>query len=510
MKKIVIVVVVAAAALSGVAYYTGYIGGAAEEQTGAGAGAGGAGGQGQFGQGRQGGQQGGQQGRAGGRGGFQQQQMPVETTTVKRGPVSAAVTVVGNLIGNQTVAITPRAAGRLQEINVRLGDRVTRGQRIAKIEDFELQEQVRAQEAAEEVSRATIRQREADLQLATTNAERSRNLFARQLLPRQTLDDTESRLLAAQAQLDLSRAQNTQSAARLQELRLNLGNTVIVSPVDGFVASRSVDPGAFVGQNAALVSVVDISSVRLVANVVERDLKQIGPGDTATVNVDAFPGETFTGRIARISPVLDPATRTAPIEVEIPNPGARLKPGMYARVQVVTDLKREALVVPANALVDIGGRRGVFIALENNTVTYRPVNTGIEELEQIEILQGLAEGDRIVTTGSGALREGDRVLIAGQAGRGGRQGGGRQGGDQTGAPQGGAREGGQREGGQARQGGEAAASVTPAAGGTTPELGAPRGTGTGQPGEGRRGGRGGRRGGQPGQPGQTAPQGTTN
>lgn len=494
MKKIVIAVVVVAA-LGGAAYYFGLVGGTATEETA------GAGGQGQAG-GAQGqaGRQGGQQaagGRAGGR--FVATPMTVDVTTVKKGPVSAAVTVVGNLIGNQTVAVTPRAAGRLQEISVRLGDHVNRGQRIAKIEDFELVEQVRAQEAAEEVSRATIRQREADLQLATTNAERSRNLFARQLLPRQSLDDTESRLTAATAQLDLARAQNTQSSARLTELKLNLGNTVIVSPVDGFVASRSVDPGSFVGQNAALVTVVDISSVRLVANVVEKDLKTIGAGDTATVNVDAFPGEIFRGRIARVSPVLDPATRTAPIEVEIPNPGARLKPGMYARVQVVTDLKRDALVVPANALVDIGGRRGVFIALQNNTVTYRPVNTGIEEESQIEILQGVAEGDRIVTTGAGALREGDRFLLIGEAaaargGQGARTGRAGRAGQTGAAPAGGATT---TTAPAATTPGANAAAPTAGAG-TTPNLGAPRGQRQGgEAGTTTGGRRGGRRGGQP-------------
>jgi HlyD family secretion protein len=321
--------------------------------------------------------------------------------------------VVGNLVGDATVAIVPRAAGRLQNISVRLGDRVARGQRIAKIEDFELVEQVKQQEAALEVSRATIRQREADLNLAEINAERSRNLFARQLLPKQTLDDTEARYQSAVAQLDLARAQNTQSTARLDELRINLANTVIVSPVDGFVARRAVDAGAFVGQNAPIVDVVDIGRVRLVANVVEKDLDQVRPGDDTTVEVDAFPGEMFTGRIARVAPVLDPATRTASIEIEIPNPGFRLKPGMYARVTVTTDERKDALVVPSNALVDLGGRRGVFMALDNDTVSFRPVTVGIEEDAQTEIVRGLAEGDRVVTTGSGALREGARVIVSG-------------------------------------------------------------------------------------------------
>ena len=205
--------------------------------------------------------------------------MTVEVATAQRGSVMQQLVVVGNLVGDATVAVVPRAAGRLQDISVRLGDRVSRGQRIAKIEDFELQEQVKQQEAALEVSRATIRQREADLQLAETNAERSRSLFARQLLPKQTLDDTEARYQSAVAQLDLARAQNNQSTARLDELRINLTNTVIVSPVNGFVARRAVDPGAFVGQNAPVVDVVDIGRVRLVANIVEKDLDQLRTGD---------------------------------------------------------------------------------------------------------------------------------------------------------------------------------------------------------------------------------------
>jgi RND family efflux transporter MFP subunit len=343
--------------------------------------------------------------------------MAVETATAGRGSVAQQLVVVGNLIGDATVAVVPRAAGRLEAVYVRLGDPVTRGQRIAKIEDYELQEQVKQQDAALEVSRATIRQREADLQLAETNAERSRNLYARQLLPKQTLDDTEARYQAAVAQLDLARAQNTQSVARLDELRINLANTVVVSPVNGFVARRSVDSGAFVGQNAPIVDVVDISRVRLVANIVEKDLKQIQTGDMTRVEVDAFPGEMFSGRIARVAPVLDPATRTAAIEVEIPNPGFRLKPGMYARVTVTTDERKDALVVPTNAVVDYTGRRGVFVASADSTVSFRPVRIGIEESEHIEILEGVAEGDRVVTTGAGALRDGDRVLLAGTSDR---------------------------------------------------------------------------------------------
>jgi RND family efflux transporter MFP subunit len=418
MKKTVLIVVVLVAALAGVAVYSGVFSGESAEGPGGQGAAGGRGGAGREGGGGGGNPAGGGN-FGGGAFGGNRPPMTVETAAAHRGTIMRELVVVGNLVGDATVAVVPRAAGRLQDIYVRLGDRVARGQRIAKIEDFELQEQVKQQEAALEVSRATIRQREADLQLAQTNAERSRNLFARQLLPKQTLDDTEARYQSAVAQLDLARAQNTQSTARLDELRINLQNTVIVSPVNGFVARRAVDPGAFVGQNAPVVDVVDIGRVRLVANIVEKDLDQLQTGDATMVEVDAFPGETFMGRIARVAPVLDPATRTAPIEIEIPNPGFRLKPGMYARVTVTTDERKEALVVPANAVIDTGGRRGVFLAADNNIVSFRPVTVGIEENTQIEILDGLSEGDRIVTTGAAGLRDGDRVVLVGDSPRGG-------------------------------------------------------------------------------------------
>jgi len=447
MKKLLIGAVVVTA-LAAVAYSRGMFGTSAEQsaqtgQTGQGAGDG-------RGGGRRGGGAGGGQ-FAGGRGGFGRGPMTVEVAKVVRASISDEILVVGNLIGDATVSVVPRAAGRLQDIYVRLGDRVNRGQRLAKIEDYEIVEQVKQAEAAQEVSLATIRQREADLKQAQTSAERSRSLYERQLLPKQTLDDNEARYQAAVAQLDLARAQASQSKARLEELRINLGNTTITSPVNGFVARRAVDPGAYVSQQSPIADVVDITIVRLVANVVEKDLKQMKAGDATRVQVDAFPGETFKGRIARVSPVLDPATRTAPIEIEIPNSEYRLKPGMYARVGITTNVKKDALVVPVNAVVDLGGRRGVFQP-QGDSAVFHSVQVGSEEKNLIEILGGINEGDLVITTGAGALRDGDRVIVPGRTGGGGR---GRRGGDTaasgdgpsqgTGQPSG-FRQGGERQG----------------------------------------------------------------
>jgi membrane fusion protein, multidrug efflux system len=418
--------------------------------------------------------------------------MPVEFATVSRGTLSEQILVVGNLIGAATVDVAPRVTGRLETISVKLGDTVRRGQMLAKVEDQELQQQVRQAQASYQVAEATIRQRQADLNLAKANLDRSRSLVDRELLPQQSHDDTVSRHQAAQAQLDLAEAQFEQTKARLDELKITLSNTSITSPVDGFVGKRYVDPGAFVGTTSPVVSVVDIRTVRLVANLVERDVRQVRAGTPAVVEVDAYPGEQFSGSVSRVAPVFDPSTRTAEMEIEVPNPGYRLKPGMYARVQLTVDTRGDALTVPRNAIVDAGGQTGVFIAeaapeggpgaggdggpagrgpqtgargapqaeapvsrtgrseggspasgrgpagggasapgQPNLIARFVPVETGIRTADTVEIVSGLREGARVITVGAGALRDGERILLAvtertGQEGRGARGDGQRE------------------------------------------------------------------------------------
>lgn len=358
---------------------------------------------------------GGGAGRAGGPAGGRAP-MSVDVAAVTRAALSEDTQVVGNLVGNATVQVVPKVGGRLEAVNVRIGDTVAQGQIIARIEDHEIREQVRQAEAAFEVSKATIRQREADLKFAQTSLDRAKNLFDRQLVPRQSLDDADARQQAAAAQLDLARAQNNQSAARLQELRLTLGNTVIRSPVTGFVGQRFLDAGGFASTGSPVFSVVDIRLVRLVANLVERDLRRVRTGTPAAVEVDAFPGETFTGRVARVAPVFDPQTRTAQMEIEVPNPTGRLKPGMYARVSLRVAQKPDAIAVPRNAIVERPGERGVFV-VDGQTARYRRVDVGIQAPDRVEIVAGVREGERVVTTGSAALRDGDRVVLPGAGGR---------------------------------------------------------------------------------------------
>jgi RND family efflux transporter MFP subunit len=351
--------------------------------------------------------------------------MTVEMTSVTRGDMVDTVTVVGNLIGAATVDAVPRAAGRLQDVYVKMGDHVRMGERLAKIEDREILEQVKQAEASYAVAQATIRQRQADLKLALNNLERSRSLLDRDLLPRQTFEDTDSRYQAAQAQLDLAQALMEQTRARLDELKITLQNTIISAPVEGFIGKRTLDPGASVNANTSFLSVVDIRTVRLVINVVERDLRRIRAGTAVDIEVDAYPGEDFSGRVARVAPILDPATRTAQVEIEIPNQSFRLKPGMYARAKFTVEKHENTLLVPTISVVDVSGKIGVFVP-NGETATFHPVTTGIEHQDVTEVVAGLQEGQRIISTGAAALREGDRIALPG--GRGGRGGRGRRGG----------------------------------------------------------------------------------
>jgi RND family efflux transporter MFP subunit len=362
---------------------------------------------------------------AGGRGGRGAPSlMTVETAVASRHDIADTTTVVGNLIGEATVDVVPRVAGRIESIAVRLGDRVTKGQQIAKIEDRELREQINQAEASLEVNMANVEQRQNDVAAAKSVLDRTQTSFDRGIASKQNLEDAQTRYASTLSQVSVTKAQVTQTQARIDELKITLSNTTIVSPVDGFVSRRNLDPGAFAGANTPILSVVDISTVRMVANIIEKDFRRVQPGVQAMVEVDAFPGEQFTGEVSRVAPVFDPATRTAPIEIEVPNPGFRLKPGLYARVKLTLDHRKDALTVPRNAVVDAAGKKVVYV-LDGQTARLREIGVGMQDGDRVEVLDGLHEGEPVITLGVLAVKDGDKVIVSPEGGappRGGRRG----------------------------------------------------------------------------------------
>lgn len=355
--------------------------------------------------------------KAGAGGGTGRTPMTVEMAPVTRQEVVDFITVVGNLVGESTVDIVPRVAGRLDNVMVKLGDRVAKGQTVAKIEDREIREQINQAQATLEVNKATATQRENEVKVQQSALERTKNSYDRGLTSKQLYEDAESRYNAAVSQLNVAKAQSSQTQFRIDELRITLGNTTIMSPIDGFVSRRNLDPGGFAGTNTVIITVVDLSTVRMVGSLVEKGFRKVTAGVRAIVQVDTFPGEDFTGTVSRVAPVFDPATRTAQMEIEVPNPGFRLKPGMYARVRLTVDRRPDALTVPRNAVVDLDGKRGAFL-VEDLTARFVEIKTGLSDGERVEIVDGLSEGQRVVTTGAMALQNGDRVALPAEAGRG--------------------------------------------------------------------------------------------
>jgi RND family efflux transporter MFP subunit len=337
----------------------------------------------------------------------------VSVEAAREGSVREEILLTGSLRSKEQVEVTAKATGRVEKIMFELGDKVKSGDLIAELEDDELQQQVNRANASIAVVRASTKQRMAELENSKAHLARAETLLKEGLIPKA---DYESRLTAFQvveAQIQLAHAQERQAQAELNELKIRLAQTRIYSPMTGVVARRHVDPGALLGPSTPILSVVNLSTMVTMANVPEREVGKLRVGNKAMVEVDAFSDRKFTGRIARISPVLDAATRSATVEVEIPNPDGGLKVEMFARVTLDLESSRRAVLIPREGLVYRGQQPGVYVHQASRPV-FRPVETGLIVGNDVEILANLEAGTAIVTRGASMLREGDQVQLAGE------------------------------------------------------------------------------------------------
>jgi RND family efflux transporter MFP subunit len=347
-------------------------------------------------------------GPGGGRGMTRAQ--PVEAANPARKTIVERVSLVGSLRAKQRVEITPKVAGRLTELRVDRGDRVRAGQIVARLEDSELRQQVRSAEAALQVARASLAQREAELKNKDAELERYRNLEKDGVVSSQQRETAETGVEVTRAQMSLARAQVAQAEAGLEELRIRLSQCEILSPLTGIIATRHVDPGTMVSSITPIALVLDLSTMLTVVNVPEREINKVEVGSTARVTVDALAGEEFAGRVVRISPMLDSQTRTAPVEIELANSGEHLKAEMFARVDLNLTTERAALLVPRDALVYRNERSGVFV-VDEEIARFQPITTGLTDGDAVEVVEGLDERATVVTRGANLLQNGDTVSV---------------------------------------------------------------------------------------------------
>jgi len=183
----------------------------------------------------------------------------------------------------------------------------------------------------------------------------------------------------------------------------------VKSDAKGVVARILLNPGASVNPNSPILNLVDIDKVKVVVAVDEKKIRFISPGQRAKVTLEAYPGEAFFAQVTTVSPVGNAVSRTIDVELSMPNPAHRIKPGMYVEVEW-TISSRPATVVPLGAVIDRGGQKYVFLAVDGRA-KMTPVGVGIVAGDAIEIVSGLADGEKVITTGAGQLNDQDKIRV---------------------------------------------------------------------------------------------------
>jgi membrane fusion protein (multidrug efflux system) len=306
-----------------------------------------------------------------------------------------------------------KVSGYVEKIFVDRGDLVKKGQLLAEIRPSDLPEQVNA--AREQAS-----QSEASWKLAQENARRAQELFKREMISKAELDQAEAQLAMAQAAHGASRSSLGAVSTRLSETRL-------IAPFTGYVARRSLDPGALVQpgpQNATILTVMRIDQVRVFVSVLEQQAPLVRRGQAARITVDALPGRSFEGRVSRVPPALDVNTRTLDVEIMIPNPEQILKPGMYGRAELSIDHHPRAVVLPVEAVIAEEKERSVYTVSDIKpvekgapvgTVRRVSVEVGFDGGDWLEIQKGLDGSEDVVISGTDLASDGAPVSVARKA-----------------------------------------------------------------------------------------------
>ena len=335
--------------------------------------------------------------------------MLVDTAQVEPRQFETTLEVLGELIPQAEVDVMSRISGRLQQVLVNRGEPVQEGQLLAVVDDVDLRQQIIRSEAATAVARAGVNREEATYRNLLLQVKRYQNLHEEALISTQELEDLESRLFVAEAQVELAKAQVLQAEASLRELGIQQEQTRIYSPLDGFVGTRYLEPGALVSPSLSILSVLEVDRVKTVVPVVETAIRRVRIGLPAEIAVDAYPDRIYEGTVTRITPFLNPETRSADVEIEIANPDNTLKPGMFARVKIDSKISRDALSIPRSALLTRGSQKGVFLLTEDMATVFQTIEIGQIKGNVVEVIEGLEAGVEVVNAGASNLNEGDRV-----------------------------------------------------------------------------------------------------
>ena len=340
---------------------------------------------------------------------WQDEAVRVEVARVEVRDLTERATYSGSVVANETVSIVPMLSGLVRRIHFQMGDRVWKGDLLVEIDDAEYVERLKQDQANLRLSKAQHRRARTFYELSEKELDRIQAAVEEGLSTTQELDTALAQRDSSHAQMEVEAAEVSRMQAVVDEAELNLENTRILSPLDGNVQRRHVDPGALASSSSPLLTIVNTDPAEVVVFVPENDLFLAEVGRDALVTLRDG-SESFVGRVSRVAPALSVSTRTTEIVIDIPNEDGRLRPGMSAEVSIVARQARNALAVPDVALMFPAGHAAVYRVIDGMAYT-TPVKIGIEDESYTEILDGLSEGDTVVINGQFMLRDGQEVIF---------------------------------------------------------------------------------------------------
>ena len=368
----------------------------------------------------------------------------VESAIAQRQSLLSPLKVKGDTFPQQVVALRSQAEGQLQTLTVDVGDPVEKGQVLAQLNDNLLQTNIAEAEAElasrlAEVKQARNQVRNAKIQLEQAQAEaeqaqadsrRLKNLSQQGAIPKQEAELAETEAIVAQKQVRAAREQiqieqdavaTAQEQVRVQrsiiaQTQERLSYSTLKSPITGVVLERVTDPGNLIEPGDEVLTIGDFQTIKVRVNVSELALGEIRQGQSVTINLDAFPNESYTGKVSRISPAANPETRQVPIEITLPNPERRIGSGLLARVTFLRDVT-ERVVIPETALQaeKENNTATIFIlnpTTEPPTVEAKTVQLGDRANNQVEILSGLDPETPYIVRSSRPLQSGEAVRLS--------------------------------------------------------------------------------------------------
>jgi membrane fusion protein (multidrug efflux system) len=312
--------------------------------------------------------------------------MQVVAVEARSEPVIEGLSLVGSVTANEQVELKSEMDGIVEKIHFVEGQQVEQGQSLVQLEEEKL---------ALAVSEA-----EANYQLSQATHERSQQLLKDHLISQQEYDQAAATFAFNRATLDLRRRQ-------LKEAR-------IVAPFKGIVGARNVSPGQVISKNTTLTWVVNFDPVKVEFSVPERFLGQLRTGQEIEIGVASYPSKRFAGKVYFVAPYVDMATRTALVKAEIPNADLKLKPGMFANLDLTLQLRQNATVIPESALNRVleNNQANIFIVDSNQTAQLRPIEVGVRLAGRVEVLKGIAPGEKVIVEGLQKIGPGMKVSLA--------------------------------------------------------------------------------------------------